>query len=48
MTSLDGACPYYKLCLLLTWQDLQHLTYLWMVVCIPFITEPKKGSIKLN
>jgi hypothetical protein len=36
MTSLGGTCPYFKLCLLLTWQDLQDLTYLRMVVRIPF------------
>jgi hypothetical protein len=36
MTSLGGSCPYFKLCLLLTWQDLQDLTYLQMVVPIHF------------
>jgi hypothetical protein len=41
MTSLGGTYPYFKLCLLLTWQDLQDLTYLWMVVPLPlqFITD---------
>jgi hypothetical protein len=36
MTSLGGTCPYLKLCLLLTWQDLHNLTYLRMVVRKPF------------
>ena len=36
MTSFGGRCPYFWLCLLLTWQDQQVLTYLRMVVRIPF------------
>jgi hypothetical protein len=38
MTSFGGRCPYFWLCLLLTWQDLQVFTNLRMVVlvCIPF------------
>jgi hypothetical protein len=28
MTSLGGTCPYFWLCLLLIWQDLQDLTLL--------------------
>jgi hypothetical protein len=36
MTSLGGTCPYLKLCFLFTWQDLQDLMYLQMVVRIPF------------
>ena len=36
MTSFGGRCPYFWLCHLFTWQDLQDLTYLWMVVGIPF------------
>ncbi len=36
MTGFGGKCPYFWLYLLLTWQDLQILTYLRMVVCIPF------------
>ncbi len=41
MTSFGGTCPYFWLCLLFTWQDLQDLTYDWMVLLIPFqyITE---------
>jgi hypothetical protein len=37
MTSFGGRCPYFWLCLLLTWKDWQVLTYLRMVVCIPFV-----------
>ncbi len=36
MTSFGGRCPYFQLCLLLTWQDWQVLTYLRMVVRMPF------------
>jgi hypothetical protein len=36
MTSFGDRCPYFWLCLLLTWQDLQDLTYFRMVVRIPF------------
>ncbi len=36
MASFGGRCPYFWLCLLLTWQDIQVLMYLRMVVCIPF------------
>ena len=36
MTSFGGTCPYFWLCLLFTWQDLQDLTYDRMVRCIPF------------
>jgi hypothetical protein len=36
MTSFGGRCPYFLLCLLLTWQDWQVLAYLRMVVRIPF------------
>jgi hypothetical protein len=36
MTSFGGRCPYFWLCLLLTWQDQQDLTYLQMLVRIPF------------
>jgi hypothetical protein len=36
MTSLGGTCPYLRLCLLFTLQDLQDLTYLRMVLRIPF------------
>ncbi len=36
MTSFGGRCPYFWLCLLLAWQDLQDLTYFRMVVRIPF------------
>jgi hypothetical protein len=36
MTSFGCRCLYLWLCLLLTWQDLQVLTDLRMVVCIPF------------
>jgi hypothetical protein len=36
MTSLGGRYPYFWLCLLITWQDLQNLTSLRMVLCIPF------------
>ncbi len=32
MTSFGGRYPYFWLCLLFTWQDLQDLTYLRMVV----------------
>jgi hypothetical protein len=36
MTSFGGTCPYFWLCLLFTWQDLQDLTYDQMVHRIPF------------
>ena len=36
MTSFGGTCPYFWLFLLFTWQDLQDLTYFWMVCRIPF------------
>ncbi len=36
MTSFGGTWPYFWLCLLFIWQDLQDLTYFWMVLCIPF------------
>ncbi len=36
MTSFGGTCPYFWLCLLFTWQDLQDLTYDRMVRRIPF------------
>ncbi len=36
MTSFGGTCPYFWLCLLLTWQDLQGLTYDQMVRHISF------------
>jgi hypothetical protein len=36
MTSLGGTCPYFWLCLLLIWQDLQDFMYIWMVLCIPY------------
>jgi hypothetical protein len=32
MTSLGGTCPYLRLSILFTWQDLQDLTYLWIVL----------------
>jgi hypothetical protein len=36
VTSLGGTCPYLKLSLLFTWQDLQDLMYLRILVRIPF------------
>ncbi len=36
MTSFSGKCPYFWLCLLFTWQDLQDSTCLRMVVRIRF------------
>ncbi len=36
MTSSGGTWPYFWLCLLFIWQDLQNLMYDWMVLCIPF------------
>jgi hypothetical protein len=36
MTSIGGTCPYFWLCLLFIWQDLQDLTYFRMLLHIPF------------
>ncbi len=36
MTSFGGTCPFFWLCLLFTWQDLQDLMYDRMVHRIPF------------
>jgi hypothetical protein len=36
ITSFGGTCPYFWLCFLFIWQDLQDLTYDRIVLLIPF------------
>jgi hypothetical protein len=36
MTSFGSTCPYFWLCLLFIWQDLQDLMYDWMELRITF------------
>jgi hypothetical protein len=36
VTGFGGICPYFWLCLLFIWQELQDLTYDWIVLRIPF------------